>query len=299
MKRRKFLIVSGAAALSGTRLARAQQPGKDTAIPTIGFLGLTSPQSFAEEHASFQRGLNELGYIEGRNVKIDYRWAQGRFDQLPALAAELVRQPLSVLLATGSPASAFAAKAATDTIPIVFTSGGDPVEMGLVSNFNRPGGNVTGIYFLTSALEPKRLELVRKLVPNAAVIAVIADPNSPDTKLQMRELPAAASALGRQIKVFNAGNESDIETAFTAIAEQRIGAVVVASSPSYLPRREQFVTLAARHAVPTVYFLRAFAEAGGLMSYGTSILDAYRQVVSMRAELSREKNRATCLSCNQ
>jgi putative ABC transport system substrate-binding protein len=150
--------------------------------------------------------------------------------------------------------------------------------MGLVPNFNHPGGNVTGIYFLTSALEPKRLELVGELVPNAAVIAVIADPNSPDTRLQMKDLAAAASALGRQIKIFEAGGDKEIDSAFGAISEQRIGAVVVASSPSYLPRREQFVALARRLAVPTVYFLRAFAEAGGLMSYGASIIDAYRQL---------------------
>jgi putative tryptophan/tyrosine transport system substrate-binding protein len=189
-----------------------------------------------------------------------------------------VRQPLSVLVATGSPASGLAAKAATKTIPIVFTSGADPVQLGLVPNLNRPGGNVTGVYFLTAALEPKRLEMLCELVPKASVIAAIVDPNSPDTKLQMRELPAAASALDRQIKIFNVDSEKEIEVVFADIAEQRIGAVLVASSPSYLPPpwREQFVASAARHAVPTIYFSREFAQAGGLMSYGASVIDAFR-----------------------
>jgi putative tryptophan/tyrosine transport system substrate-binding protein len=277
MKRREFITLVGVAAAApvlSPLAARAQQP----AMPMVGLLGFTSPQAFAAEATAFYGGLSETGYIEGQNVAIEYRWAHGQFDQLPALAADLARLPLNVLVALGTPGSAVAAKAATQTIPIVFISGADPVQMGLVANFNRPAGNATGIYMLTSALEPKRLELMRELVPNAAVIAVIVDPNSPDTKLQMRELPAAASALGRQIKIFNAGSENDIDAAFAAIVEQRIGAVVVASSPSYLPQREQFVALAARHAVPTIFFLRAFAEAGGLMSYGTSITDAYRQV---------------------
>jgi putative ABC transport system substrate-binding protein len=277
VRRREFVTLIGGAAAApvlSPLAARAQQP----AMPLIGFLGFTSPQMFASELATFHGGLGEAGYVESQNVAIEYRWAQGQFDQLPALASDLVRREPTVLVAIGTPASAFAAKAATQTIPIVFISGGDPVQMGLVTNFNHPSGNATGIYMLTSALEPKRLELMRELVPTADVIAVIVDPNSPDTKLQMRELPAAANALGRQLKILNAGRENDIDSAFAAIVEQRIGAVVVASSPSYLPRREQFVALAARHALPTIYFLRDFAEAGGLMSYGTSITDAYRQV---------------------
>jgi putative tryptophan/tyrosine transport system substrate-binding protein len=278
MRRRDFIALIGGSGIAFQVPARAQQSAKETENPLVGFLGLTSPQDFAQELAAFHRGLGELGFIDGRDVRIDYRWAQGRFDQLPALATDLTRQRLSVLVATGTPASALAAKAATETIPIVFVSGADPVQMGLVPNFNHPGGNVTGVYFLTAALEPKRLELVRELVPNTRVIAVIVNPNSPDTKLQMRELPAAAGALDRQIKIFNVGSEKEIEAAFAAIVEQRIGAVVVTSSPTYLPWREHFVAIAARHAVPTIYFLRAFAEAGGLMSYGTSLIDAYRQV---------------------
>jgi len=273
VRRREFITLAGGMAIAWPLAARAQQ----TATPLIGFLGFTSPQAFATELAAFHRGLGEAGFVEGQNVAVEYRWAQGQFDQLPALAVELVRRPLSVLAAIGTPASAFAAKAATATIPIVFVSGGDPVRMGLVGSLNRPGGNTTGVYMLTAALEPKRIELMRELVPNAAVIGAIVDPNSPDTKLQVEELPAAASALGRQIKIFNAGSDGEIDAAFAAVAEQKIGAVLVTSSPFYLPRRDKFVALAAQTGVPTVYFFRAFAEAGGLMSYGTSLTDAYRQ----------------------
>ena len=272
MRRREFITLVGGMAAAWPLAAQAQQ----SPMPLIGFLGFTSPQAFATELAAFHGGLGEAGFVEGQNVAIEYRWAQAQFDRLPALAVELARLPLSVLVA-GTPASAFAAKAATATIPIVFVSGGDPVRMGLVRSLNRPDGNTTGVYMLTSALEPKRIELMRELVPSAAVIGAIVDPNSPDTKLQMEELPAAASALGRQVKIFNAGTDSEIDAAFAAVAEQKIGAVLVTSSPFYLPRREKFVALAARTGVPTIYFLRAFAEAGGLMSYGTSLVDAYRQ----------------------
>jgi putative ABC transport system substrate-binding protein len=272
MKRRRFITILGGAAATWPLAARAQQP----AMPVIGFLGLTSPQEFAAEGAAFVRGLNEAGYAEGRNLAIEYRWAQGQFDRLPTLASDLARRPLAAFAALGTPASVFAAKAATTTIPIVFVTGGDPVQMGLAASFNRPGGNATGIYMLTTALEPKRLQFLRELVPNAAVIGVIVDPNSPDTDLQIKELPLAASALGRQIKILAARTESEIDAAFAAIADQQIGAVLVASSPSYLPQRYKFVALSARHAVPTIYFFRAFAEAGGLMSYGTSLTDAYR-----------------------
>ena len=272
MRRREFITLAGGMAVAWPLAARAQQ----SAMPLIGFLGFTSPQAFATELAAFHRGLGEAGFADGQNVAVEYRWAQGQFDRLPALAAELAGRPLAVLAAVG-PASAAAAKTATATIPIVFVSGGDPVRMGLVGSLNRPGGNTTGVYMLTAALEPKRIELMRELVPTAAVIGAVVDPNSPDTKYQLEELPAAASALGRQIKIFNAGTDSEIDAAFAAVAEQKIGAVLVTSSPFYLPRRDKFVALAARTGVPTVYFFRAFAEAGGLMSYGTSLTDAYRQ----------------------
>ena len=273
MRRREVIRLIGGTAFAWPLAARAQRGS----MPLIGFLGFSSPQAFASELAAFHRGLGETGFVEGQTVAIEYRWAQGQFDRLPALAVELVRQPLTLFAAIGTPASVLAAKAATSTIPIVFVSGGDPVQMGLVDSLNRPGGNTTGVYMLTAALEPKRLELMRELVPDAAVIGAIVDPDSPDTKLQMAELPAAASGLGRQIKIFNAGTDDAIDAAFAAVAEQKIGAVLVTSSPFYLPRRDKFVALAARTAVPTVYFFRAFTEAGGLMSYGTNLVDAYRQ----------------------
>jgi putative tryptophan/tyrosine transport system substrate-binding protein len=272
MRRRQFIsLVGGAAAWPVA--ARGQQP----AMPLIGLLGLTSPEAFARELAAFKQGLVEAGYVEGGNATIEYRWARGQFDRLPPLATELVRHGAIVIAAIGTPASALAAKAATSTIPVVFVTGGDPVQMGLVASLNRPGGNATGVYMLTSALEPKRLELLRELVPNAEVIGVLVDPNSPDTEIQLRDLPVAAQSLGQQIRFLRAGNEGDIDAAFATLIKQKIGALVVASSPSYLPLREQIVTLAARHAVPTVYFLRDFATVGGLMSYGTSLVDAYRR----------------------
>ena len=182
-----------------------------------------------------------------------------------------------MIAALGTPASATAAKAATSTIPIVFVTGGDPVDLGLVKSLNRPAGNATGVYMLTVALEPKRLELIHELVPNAAVIGIIADPNSPDTVEQIKSLSAAASSLGRQLKTMNVSGENDIEPAFAAMAEQRVAAAVVTSSPAYLPQRQKFVALAARYAIPTAYFVRDFADAGGLISYGTSLPDAYRR----------------------
>ena len=270
--RRKFIVALGSTAVGWPLVARA-------AVPVIGS-GLLSPEAVApEELAAFRQGLSETAYVEGQNVAIDYRWAHGQYDQLPALAFDLVRQRVTVLAALGTPASALAAKTATTTIPIVFVTGDDPVRIGLVDSLNRPGGNATGVYMLTSALEPKRLELIHELVPNTTAVGVIVDPSSPDTsRLQMKELPAAASALGQQIKIFNARSEAEIDTAFAAIVKQRIGAVLVASSPSFLPRRQRFVALAAAHALPAVYFVRPFADVGGLMSYGTNIVEPFRQV---------------------
>jgi putative ABC transport system substrate-binding protein len=271
--RRQFLSALGGGMVALPLAARAQQ----SSMQVIGFLGLLSPEAFTLPTAGFLQGLSDTGYVEGKNVEIEYRWAHGHFDQLPALASDLVRRQVIVLAALGTPASAVAAKAATTTIPIVFVTGDDPVHIGLVDSLNRPGGNATGVYMLTTSLEPKRLELIRELIPNASTIGVIVDPNSPDTSLQMRELLAAASALGRQIKIFNVSSENEADAAFAAIAEQRIGAVLVTSAPSYLPLRQKFAALAASHALPAIYFFRAFAEVGGLMSYGTSLADAYRQ----------------------
>ena len=272
MRRREFIALAGGAA-AWPLATRAQQ----AALPVIGYLGLTSPEAFAALTAAFRLGLGETGFVEGQNVAIKYRWAHGQFDQLPALAADLAAQQVSVIAAFGTPASATAAKSATSTIPIVFVTGDDPVDIGLVKSLNRPAGNATGVYMLTVALEPKRLELIHELVPNAAVIGIIADPNSPDTVQQMKNLSAATSSLGRQLKTINVSRESDIEPAFAAMAEQHVAAVVVTSSPTYLPQRQRFVALAARYAIPTAYFVRDFADAGGLISYGTSFPDAYRR----------------------
>ncbi len=272
MRRRDIIPLIGSV-VAWPLTARAQQP----AMPVVGFLGLTSPEAFTALTAAFKQGLSEAGFLERQNVAIEYRWAHGRFDQLPALASDLVQQQVSVLAAFGTPASAIAAKQATSTIPIVFVTGSDPVSLGLVEALNRPTGNATGVYMLTAALEPKRLELIREVVPAAGIIGVIVDPDSPDTVQQMKELPAAASALGRQIKIVSVTGGSDIDAAFQTMVEQRVGAVLVTSSPIYLVQREKFIAVAARYAIPTVYFVRSFADAGGLMSYGTSFPDAYRQ----------------------
>jgi putative ABC transport system substrate-binding protein len=272
MRRREFVTLIGGSVATWPLVSRAQQ----SAMPVIGFLGLTSPDAFAPLTAAFQHGLRETGFAEGQNVAIVYRWAHGQFDQLPALASDLVRQRLNVLAAMGTPASALAAKAATTVIPIVFVTGGDPVGVGLVDSLNRPSGNATGVYMLTVALEPKRLEVINELVPNAAVLGVVVDPNSPDTAVEIKELSAAAGTLGKQIKTFNVSNDGEIGAAFATMAGQRVSAAMVTSSPIYLPQRQKFTDLAARYAIPTVYFVRDFVEAGGLMSYGTSFADAYR-----------------------
>jgi putative ABC transport system substrate-binding protein len=272
MRRRDFFKVVAGSAAAWSFAAHAQQSSK-----RVGFLGLTSPEAFGTQVAAFKQGLAEAGFAEGQNVAIEYRWARGQFDQLPVLAADLVRQGVDVIAALTTPASAIAAKGATSTIPIVFVTGSDPIAMGLVDSLNRPTGNASGIYILTSSLEPKRVELMREAVPNAQIIGVVVDPNSPDTIQQMKDLPAARSALGRQLKIVSAGSGSDIEGAFATMADQKVGAVVVTSSPIYFAQREKFVGVAARYAIPTIYFVRDFADAGGLMSYGTSFPDAYRQ----------------------
>ena len=273
MRRREFIAYIGGAA-AWPLAARAQQPG----MPVVGFLnpGLPEPSSFLV--VAFREGLEKEGYVEGQNVTVEYRWASGHYNELQTLASDLVRRHVVAIAATGGSISAQAAKAATATIPIVFNVGEDPIKLGLVASFNRPGGNITGVNTLSPALESKRLGLLRELVPQAAIVAVLLNPSNPDADLQRRDIQAAATAIGQDLRTFDVGNESDIETAFAALVRQRADALLVGSDVFLTNRREQIVALAARYAVPTIYSFRSFAESGGLMSYSTNLVEVYRQV---------------------
>jgi ABC-type uncharacterized transport system substrate-binding protein len=271
VRRRTFITLLGGAAVAWPLAARAQQ-----LIPVIGFLHTTSPSGWTPYVSAFRNGLKEAGYVEGQNVTIEYRWAEGQYDRLPALAADLVDRKVAVI-AANSP-SALAAKTATTTIPIVFQSGSDPVQLGLVASLNRPGDNVTGVSFFATALEAKRLGLLHELIPQATVISVLVNPNFPGTAFQLRDVQDAARTLGHPIHVLNASTSSEINTAFATIAQQRTDALLVAGDPFFTSRLSQFITLAARHAMPTIYPLREYVAGGGLISYGTSLTDAYRQV---------------------
>jgi putative tryptophan/tyrosine transport system substrate-binding protein len=271
MKRREFITLLGGAAAAGPLAARAQQP----AMPVIGFLRSTSVADEARFGPAFRQGLREAGFVEGQNVAIEFRSAENQYDRLPALAAELVRWPVAVIV--GNSLSALAAKAATTTVPIVFTTGADPVRDGLVASLNRPGGNVTGVVFFTTVLGAKRLELLRELVPKAKTIAVLVNPNSPDSGAERRDVQVAAQAMGRQILILDVSGDRDIETAFATFVQRGAGALLVGSGPFLFSNRERVVALAARHALPASYSNREAVVAGGLMSYGSSIRDAYRQ----------------------
>jgi putative ABC transport system substrate-binding protein len=273
MRRREFVALLGGAA-AWPMAARAQQP----AMPVIGFLNGQSPRTWAPMLASFSKGLNEAGYIEGRNVTIEYRWAEGQPDRLPALAADLVRRQVAVIVATGGQNPAIAAKAATSTIPIVFTSNDDPRKYGLVASLNQPGGNVTGVTWFSAELVQKRLALLHDLVPNAKAVALLLNANNAETARQPAELQEAARGLGLRIVVLKATTPSEIDTAFATMVQNRIGALVLASDSFLFNRREQIMALAARHAIPASYSARHIVEAGGLMSYGNDFADAYRRV---------------------
>jgi putative ABC transport system substrate-binding protein len=273
MRRRDFISLAGGAAAFWPVAAGAQQP----AMPIIGFLDSSSADEYAPFLAAFRSGLTEAGFIEGRNVAIEYRWADARYDRLPALAAELVRIPVAVLVATGITA-AVATKAATATIPIVFNTGGDPIRFGLVASLNRPGRNVTGVASLGKELVAKRFELLREMVPKADAIAFLVNPNNAVAELDTSDAQAAAATLGQKLIVLKASSKDDIDTAFSTIVEQRGGGLLQQVDPFLQSRRGQLVALAARYALPAIYERRDFAAAGGLMSYGTSLRDALRLV---------------------
>jgi len=272
MQRRDFILRLGAAALGLPVAARAQQ-----AVPVIGFLNSVSPQAFARSLDVFRRGLKEAGYAEGQNVTIEYRWAEGDYSRLPALAAELARLNVAVIVTTGGSASALAAQRATATIPIVFTVGGDPVKLGLVESLSRPGGNITGVNLLVSELVSKRMELLRELVPNANLIAMLVNPNAPIAAPDAAAAREAAERLGRRLIVIEAGAESDFERAFASLP-QGVGALIVDGDPFFDTRTDKLVDLAARYALPAIYIEPEYPAAGGLASYGPAIMEAYRQV---------------------
>ena len=274
MRRREFISLLGGAAAAWPLAARAQQ----AAMPVIGFLSGRSPYESRTVVGPFGQGLAETGYFESKNVIIEYRWAEGRYDRLPGLAAELVSRHVAVIAAVGGPNSGQAAKAATTTIPIVFISGTDPVKEGLVASLNKPGGNATGVSPLLPAMEAKRLGLLREIIPNAALVAVLLNPVSQDNfSRQLNDVEGAARDVGQQLLVLYASNEEEIEAAFATAAERRANGVLVAADPFLLSRRERLVALAARYAIPAIYEVREFATAGGLMSYGISLANAYKQ----------------------
>ena len=273
LKRREFIGLLGGAA-AWPFAARAQQP----AMPVIGFLSGALPGPYAPFAAAFHRGLKETGYVEGENVAIVYRWAEGRFDRLPELAAELAHRRVAVIATSGGSPVALAAKAATTTIPIVFLVPEDPVKLGLVASLARPGGNATGVNFLVAELGSKQLGLLHELVPAAVRVGLLVNPRTPQTELATRDVAAAASAIGLQIDVAEASDSREIEAAFRTLVRNRADALVVGPDSFFASRRLQLATLATRHAIPAVHNIREFAEAGGLMSYGTSPTEAYRQV---------------------
>jgi putative ABC transport system substrate-binding protein len=272
MRRRQFLhALVGAAAWP--LVARAQQQ----AMPVIGFMSSRSPEDSAYLVAAFRGGLAELGFVEGQNIAIEYRWGLGQYDRMPALAADLVNRHVAVLVGVGGDISAVAAKRATSTIPIVFGLGSDPIKAGLVESLNRPGGNATGFSLLTSELEAKRIGMLHDLVPGAAVIGALLNPNFPPAIDQLQQLEVASRAINQNISVLKAGNDTELDAAFASLVEQKIGALLVAADPYFDTRRDRLIAFAEKNRLPTMYQFRDYAVAGGLISYGPSITDMYRQ----------------------
>jgi putative ABC transport system substrate-binding protein len=273
MRRREFITLLGGAAAAWPLAARAQQP----AMPVIGWISSRAASESDYLVAAFRQGLKETGYMEPQNVALDFRWGEGRYDRLPAHATELVGRPVTVIVATGGDPAAQAAKAATATIPIIFVSGSDPVKVGLVASLNRPGGNITGVHLLLLGMGAKRLGMLHELVPAANPIGVLTNPNFADGRTQLRDVEDAAKSLGLELMVLKASTELEIDAAFNHLAQQRIGAVLIASDPFFTTRRDQLAALTARHAIPAMFDLREYAVAGSLMSYGASLTDGYRQ----------------------
>jgi len=273
MQRREFITLLGGAAAVWPVAAHAQQQG----MPVIGFLSSRSPAESRSSLAAFRQGLGQAGYFEGKNVTIEYRWAEGQYDRLQALAAELAARPVAVMAAVGGEPSGLAAKAATATIPIVCSLGGDAVEAGLVDSLNRPGGNITGVTLMAQEMGPKRLELAHQLVPNGNAFAALVNPKFPLALAEARDMQAAARSHGLQLAVLNASTQSEIDTAFAGLVSHKVDALLINTDPFLLGQREQIVQLAARTNIPAMYFLSDFVDAGGLMSYGPKVVNSYRQ----------------------
>ena len=274
MRRREFITLFSSTVVAWSLTARAQQ----AAMPVVGFFNAGSPTGRGKLVAAFHQTLGEAGYVEGRNVSIEYRWAENQYDRLSALAGDLVHRQVAAIATPGSTPAALAAKAATTTIPIVFGVGGDPVRLGLVASLSRPGGNVTGMSFLTNLLVAKQFELLHELVPSAEMIGLLVNPKFPDTEVMTRDAQEAATARGKKLLVVTASTESDFNQAFATLVRERVGAILVPAEPFFLSQRKRIVAMADRLAVPAIYSLREFAVDGGLMSYGTNLVETYRQV---------------------